>query len=98
MVWLALPTPGNEFVAKSISFPFVGSALYHIPRCRYRGPWEDDASELTLKQFIMGLILDNVFYVQYYASLFGVAVWASCYAAPAILEKIYSRKRAQVRI
>jgi Ca2+-binding EF-hand superfamily protein len=61
---------------------------------RYRGPRDNDDGEMTVQQFIVGLILDNVFYVQYYMSLVGVAVWASCYAGPAIVEKLYSRKRS----
>ena len=30
-----------------------------------------------------------------YKQLFAVAVWASCYAGPNIVEKLYSRKRAR---
>eukprot|EP01048_Picozoa_sp_COSAG05_P023647 COSAG05_NODE_5211_length_1235_cov_1.917254_1_plen_298_part_01 len=35
--------------------------------------------------------MDNIFYIQYYVSLFGVCVWGACYALPAVVEKIYSR-------
>lgn len=62
---------------------------------RYRNSTDEAEGELSLRQFIIGLILDNVFYVQYYASLFGVVVWLSCYAGPNIVEKLYSRKRAR---
>lgn len=62
---------------------------------RYRNATTDDSDELSLRQLIIGLILDNVFYLQYYASLFAVVVWASCYAGPNIVEKLYSRQRAK---
>lgn len=62
---------------------------------RYRNSTSDNSEELSLRKLIIGLILDNVFYVQYWTSLFAVAVWASCYAGPNIVEKLYSRKRAR---
>jgi hypothetical protein len=63
---------------------------------RYRNGTSDSSDdELSLEQLIIGIILDNVFYVQYWASLFAVVVWSSCYAGPNIVEKLYSRNRAR---
>eukprot|EP01043_Picozoa_sp_COSAG02_P025025 COSAG02_NODE_1390_length_12915_cov_6.825531_1_plen_3708_part_00 len=70
---------------------FTGARLLQ----RYRNPNDnDDDQELSLRKLILAYILDNLFYIQYYMSLIGVAVWASCYAGPAIVKKLYSRKRA----
>ena len=50
--------------------------------------------EITITKFIIGLILDNVFYVQYWGSLIAVGVWSMCYCIPAIATHIYTRKIA----
>merc|ERR1712166_662308 len=42
---------------------------------------DNQLSEAQLfKKLVIGFLLDNIFYIQYYVSLFGVCVWGACYA------------------
>jgi hypothetical protein len=63
---------------------------------RYRPQDIGNNGPKTLWKFILGLILDNVFYVQYIGSLIAVGVWSMCYCVPAIATHIYTRRIGQL--
>lgn len=93
-------TKKNGLGVYTLAVEWMQVAMIAVTACglvqRYRNSTSDNSEdELSLRQLIIGLILDNVFYMQYWASLFAVVVWASCYAGPNIVEKLYSRKRAK---
>jgi Ca2+-binding EF-hand superfamily protein len=64
---------------------------------RYKSPGSSD-SEQTWTKILIGFILDNLFYAQYYGCVIAVGVWASCFAAPSIVQKLYSRKAGEAVI
>jgi hypothetical protein len=93
-------TKKNGLGVYTLAVEWMQVAMIAVTACglvqRYRNSTSDNSEdELSLRQLIIGLILDNVFYMQYWASLFAVVVWASCYAGPNIVEKLYSRKRSK---